>query len=66
MLHLYEKWTIFNFFGFYAILQVSACMERAMLDQLADYFKIRLAGYPTTLAEDEALVIICSIDSVED
>jgi hypothetical protein len=41
-------------------------MERAMLDQLADYFKIRLAGYPTTFAEDEALVIICSVDSVED
>ncbi|KAK3183754.1 hypothetical protein Dsin_031040 [Dipteronia sinensis] len=38
------------------ICLVSACMERAMLDQLADYFKIRLAGYPTTLAEDEALL----------
>ena len=32
-------------------------MERAMLDQIADYFKRRLAGYPTTLSEDESLVI---------
>lgn len=31
-------------------------MERAMLDQVADYFKRRLAGYPTTLSEDEFLV----------
>ena len=31
-------------------------MERAVLDQLADYFMRRLAGYPTTLKEDDALV----------
>lgn len=29
-----------------------------MLDQLADYFRTRLAGYPTTLKEDESLVIL--------
>lgn len=34
-------------------------MERAVLDQLADYFKTRLAGYPTTVAEDESLVLVC-------
>ncbi|KAH9792101.1 Rubis-subs-bind domain-containing protein [Citrus sinensis] len=28
----------------------------AVLDQLADYFKARLAGYPTTLSEDEAML----------
>lgn len=33
-------------------------MERAVLDQLADYFNRRLAGYPTTLNEDESLVIL--------
>lgn len=33
-------------------------MERAALDQLVDYFERRLAGYPTTLSEDESLVII--------
>ncbi|KAF8399905.1 hypothetical protein HHK36_015775 [Tetracentron sinense] len=38
------------------ICPVSPCMERAVLDQLADYFKGRLAGYPTTLCEDEALL----------
>ncbi|KAL5797142.1 hypothetical protein ACOSQ2_001962 [Xanthoceras sorbifolium] len=38
------------------ICPVSPCMERAVLDQLSDYFKTRLAGYPTTLAEDEALL----------
>lgn len=31
-------------------------MERAVLDQLAGYFEGRLAGYPTTIVEDEALV----------
>lgn len=31
-------------------------MERAVLDQLADYFKARLAGYPATLSEDEAML----------
>lgn len=33
-------------------------MERAVLDQLADYFKTRLSGYPTTLAEDESMVLV--------
>lgn len=32
-------------------------MERAVLDQLVDYFERRLAGYPTTMSEDECLVI---------
>lgn len=35
------------------VCPVSPCMERAVLDQLADYFKGRLAGYPTSLSEDE-------------
>lgn len=38
------------------LLQVSPCMEHAVLNQLATYFRERLAGYPTTLSEDEALV----------
>ncbi|XP_061344436.1 ribulose-1,5 bisphosphate carboxylase/oxygenase large subunit N-methyltransferase, chloroplastic [Gastrolobium bilobum] len=38
------------------VCPVSPCMERAVLDQLADYFKTRLAGYPTTLAEDESML----------
>ncbi|KAI4348280.1 hypothetical protein L6164_009017 [Bauhinia variegata] len=38
------------------VCPVSPCMERAVLDQLADYFQTRLAGYPTTLAEDESLL----------
>ncbi|KAK7855652.1 uncharacterized protein LOC111992538 [Quercus suber] len=38
------------------ICPVSPCMERAVLDQLADYFKKRLAAYPTTLGEDESLL----------
>lgn len=33
-------------------------MERAVLDQLASYFRARLAGYPTTLDEDESMVHI--------
>ncbi|KAL8167143.1 hypothetical protein V2J09_008642 [Rumex salicifolius] len=36
------------------ICPVSPCTERAVLDQLLEYFKSRLGGYPTTLAEDEA------------
>lgn len=32
-------------------------MERAVLDQLADYFNGRLAGYPTTMSADDALVM---------
>ncbi|GFP84928.1 histone-lysine n-methyltransferase setd3 [Phtheirospermum japonicum] len=39
------------------VFQVSSCMERAVLDQLAEYFINRLAGYPTTLAEDEILLV---------
>ncbi|XP_044466877.1 actin-histidine N-methyltransferase [Mangifera indica] len=38
------------------VCPVSPCMERAVLDQLADYFTRRLAGYPTTLSEDESLL----------
>ncbi|KAF7801662.1 ribulose-1,5 bisphosphate carboxylase/oxygenase large subunit N-methyltransferase, chloroplastic-like [Senna tora] len=38
------------------VCPVSPCMERAVLDQLSDYFRTRLAGYPTTLAEDESLL----------
>ncbi|PIM99687.1 N-methyltransferase [Handroanthus impetiginosus] len=44
------------------ICPVSSCMERAVLDQLAEYFINRLAGYPTTLAEDEALLADCSLN----
>lgn len=33
-------------------------MERAVLDQLSDYFKGRLSGYPTSLSEDDALVML--------
>lgn len=44
------------------ICLVSPCMERAVLDQLADFFKTRLAGYPTTLIEDEALLADCNLD----
>ncbi|KAL0351111.1 UNVERIFIED_CONTAM: hypothetical protein Sradi_4260300 [Sesamum radiatum] len=38
------------------ICPVSSCMERAVLDQLAGYFVAKLAGYPTTLSEDETLL----------
>lgn len=38
------------------ICPVSPCMERAVLDQLLDYFTTRLAAYPTTLGEDESLL----------
>ncbi|GMI98154.1 SAFEGUARD1 [Hibiscus trionum] len=38
------------------VCPVSPCMERAVLDQLADYFRRRLAGYLTTLNEDESLL----------
>lgn len=38
------------------ICPVSPCMESAVLDQLAQYFGTRLAGYPTTLSEDESLL----------
>lgn len=35
---------------------MSPCVERAVLDQLLDYFKERLLGYSTTLMEDNSLV----------
>ncbi|XP_051120511.1 uncharacterized protein LOC127244158 [Andrographis paniculata] len=38
------------------ICSVSPCVERAVLDQLAEYFIERLGAYPTTLAEDEILL----------
>ncbi|KAL0331880.1 UNVERIFIED_CONTAM: hypothetical protein Scaly_2089500 [Sesamum calycinum] len=38
------------------ICPVSSCMEHAVLDQLAGYFVAKLAGYPTTLSEDETLL----------
>lgn len=44
------------------ICLVSPCMERAVLDQLSDYFKARLACYPTTLSEDEALLADADLD----
>ncbi|ONK57961.1 uncharacterized protein A4U43_C09F6200 [Asparagus officinalis] len=37
------------------ICPASPCMERAVLDQLVRYFETRLAGYPTTLSEDESM-----------
>lgn len=44
------------------ICPVSPCMERAVLDQLSDYFKARLACYPTTLSEDETLLSDADLD----
>ncbi|XP_010551929.1 PREDICTED: ribulose-1,5 bisphosphate carboxylase/oxygenase large subunit N-methyltransferase, chloroplastic [Tarenaya hassleriana] len=38
------------------VCPVSPCMERAVLEQLADYFRKRLSGYPTSLNEDETLL----------
>ncbi|XP_021743235.1 histone-lysine N-methyltransferase setd3-like [Chenopodium quinoa] len=38
------------------VCPVSPCVERAVLDQLLDYFKERLSGYSTTLMEDDALL----------
>ncbi|XP_073116625.1 uncharacterized protein [Elaeis guineensis] len=38
------------------ICPVSPCMERAVLDQLVGYFEARLAGYSTTLSEDEDML----------
>ncbi|XP_078434283.1 rubisco methyltransferase family protein [Wolffia australiana] len=38
------------------VCPVSPCMERAVLNQISDYFKSRLAHYPTTLSEDEILL----------
>ncbi|CAN4081758.1 unnamed protein product [Withania somnifera] len=47
------------------ICLVSPCMERAVLDQLSDYFKARLACYPTTLSEDEALRVATQLVRLE-
>ncbi|KAK2969808.1 hypothetical protein RJ640_028088 [Escallonia rubra] len=44
------------------ICPVSPCMERAVLDQLAAYFRTRLSGYPTTLNEDESLLADSNLD----
>ncbi|XP_077211929.1 uncharacterized protein LOC143847124 [Tasmannia lanceolata] len=44
------------------ICPVSRCMERAVLDQLSRYFEARLAGYPTTSSEDEALLCNSNLD----
>ncbi|XP_020588630.1 ribulose-1,5 bisphosphate carboxylase/oxygenase large subunit N-methyltransferase, chloroplastic isoform X2 [Phalaenopsis equestris] len=44
------------------ICHVSPCMERAVLDQLLGYFQARLASYPTTLSEDEAIVADCQLN----
>ncbi|CAA7396397.1 unnamed protein product [Spirodela intermedia] len=44
------------------VCPVSPCMERAVLKQLFDYFTSRLATYPTTLSEDEALLADENLD----
>ncbi|KAK9120015.1 hypothetical protein Scep_018108 [Stephania cephalantha] len=44
------------------ICPVSPCMERAVLEQISDYFTSRLSRYPTTLSEDETLLADCNID----
>ncbi|XXG89087.1 hypothetical protein AAC387_Pa12g1176 [Persea americana] len=44
------------------VCPVSPCMERAVLDQLSDYFKGRLSGYPTSLSEDDALLADGNLD----
>ncbi|RLM99669.1 Rubisco LS methyltransferase, substrate-binding domain [Panicum miliaceum] len=41
---------------------VSPCTERAVLDQLVGYLESRLAGYPTTLDEDEATLADGSLE----
>ncbi|CAN1273283.1 Actin-histidine N-methyltransferase [Linum perenne] len=38
------------------VCPVSPCMERAVLDQLTEYFNRRLALYPTSLTEDESML----------
>ncbi|XP_078150504.1 rubisco methyltransferase family protein isoform X1 [Carex rostrata] len=45
-----------------ATCPVSPCMERAVLDQLIGYFESRLAGYPTSLKEDEDLLVDDNLD----
>ncbi|PKA55493.1 Protein SET domain group 40 [Apostasia shenzhenica] len=39
------------------ICPVSPCIERAVLNQLIGYFEYRLACYPSTLSEDESMVV---------
>ncbi|CAD6237762.1 unnamed protein product [Miscanthus lutarioriparius] len=41
---------------------LSPCTERAVLDQLVGYLESRLAGYPTTLDEDEAMLADGSLE----
>ncbi|CAN6340043.1 unnamed protein product [Urochloa humidicola] len=41
---------------------VSPCTERAVLDQLVGYLESRLAGYPTTLDQDEAMLVDGSLE----
>ncbi|KAG6516395.1 ribulose-1,5 bisphosphate carboxylase/oxygenase large subunit N-methyltransferase, chloroplastic-like isoform X1 [Zingiber officinale] len=41
---------------------LSPCMERAVLDQLVNYFEARLVAYPTTLIEDEDMLADCNLD----
>ncbi|KAK7333490.1 hypothetical protein VNO80_30264 [Phaseolus coccineus] len=50
-----EREALLDMLPYLRLGYVSPCMERAVLDQLADYFKTRLAGYPTMLAEDESM-----------
>ncbi|CAL1358337.1 unnamed protein product [Linum trigynum] len=38
------------------VCPVSPCLERAVLDQLAEYFNKRLALYPTSLSVDELML----------
>lgn len=38
------------------VCPVSPCVERAVLDQLLNYFRTRLSCYSTTLTEDDALL----------
>lgn len=44
------------------ICPMSPCMERAVLEQLSNYFCARIAAYPTTLQEDEALLAHFNLD----
>ncbi|XP_047314066.1 actin-histidine N-methyltransferase-like [Impatiens glandulifera] len=45
------------------VCPVSPCMERAVLDQLANYFTTKLGNYPTTLIEDELLLGDCNLNA---
>ncbi|KAJ6290164.1 hypothetical protein OIU76_028372 [Salix suchowensis] len=39
------------------VCPVSPCMEQAVLDQLTVYFRTRLAGYCTSISEDELMLV---------